>query len=295
MALLWVMPLCFSSNIIFGRAAVSEVEPFTLALLRWSLASLLILPFVWRDLAQLRNQLRSLALPLLVMGFFGMWVCGALVYLALKYTTATNGTLIYTSSPVMIIVLDWLLKGRPIRLAEAMGTLIALSGVVLIVVQASWTVLTSLQFNAGDLLFVAAALSWALYSVGIKRDSFDAIPTFSLFFAIAAAGSLLLLPFALVEIWFVAPLPVTSTAWANIIGIVVFASLLAFSLNQIGIRTVGAATTGVFLYLLPIYGVGLAILFLGEELAAYHLAGMALVLGGVVLATYRFGKGEPAD
>ena len=47
-----------------------------------------------------------------LLGFLGMWICGALVYLALRYTTATNATLIYTTSSVMILLLDWALRDR---------------------------------------------------------------------------------------------------------------------------------------------------------------------------------------
>ena len=283
--MLIAMPLFFSSNIIFGRAAIAEVEPFTLAFLRWTSTCLILLPFVLPVLRSEWLNIKAMTGSILVMGFLGMWICGALVYLALKYTTATNGTLIYTSSPVMIILIEWLYRGRKVGAREAFGIGVAFVGVVVIVTKGTFSTLTNLQFNAGDLLFVAAALSWAVYSVGLKSERFNSLQTLPLFALIAGSGALLLAPFTLVEILWFQTFPSTTTAWANIGGIVAIASLLAFSTFQYGVKIVGASLTGVYMYLLPVYGVGLAVLFLGETLAAYHGWGILLVLSGVVMAT----------
>jgi len=295
--ILLVMPLFFSSNIIFGRAAVTAVEPFTLAFLRWGLAALILVPFVLPDLRRQWASVRTLAKPLLLMGFLGMWVCGAIVYLALKYTSATNGTLIYTSSPVLIILFEWMFRGHRGGMRESAGVVLAFAGVVVIVAKGSWSTLLALQFNLGDLLFVATAISWAVYSFLLKSSRFDALQTLPLFMLIAACGAFLLAPFALFEVIWWQTFPASFSAWGHVAGIVIFASLLAFSLYQYGIKTVGAPATGVYLYLLPVYGVGLAVTFLGEQLELFHLWGIVLVLGGVVLATFparllkRFGVG----
>ena len=103
---------------------------------------------------------------------------------------------------------------------------------------------------------------------------------------IAASGAILLAPFAAVEIVWQQDFPTTGEAWLNIAGIVVMASLLAFSMFQYGVKVLGPSLTGIFMYLLPVYGVGLAVLFLGEELALHHLWGILLVLSGVILATW---------
>ena len=222
---------------------------------------------------------------LMIMGFLGMWVCGALVYLALKYTSATNGTLIYTSSPVMIIVIEWLFRGRKISWRDVVGIVLATIGVLFIVTKGEVNNLIALQFNAGDLIFVFTAISWAVYSVLLKSEKFQALPTLSLFMLIAASGALLLAPFAIAEIVIFKQFPITFTAWRSIAGIVVLASVLAFGMYQYGVKVLGASLTGISLYLLPVYGVTLAILFLGESFRSFHFWGILLVLSGVVLAT----------
>ena len=286
MTVLVVMPLFFCSNIIFGRAVAGLVEPFTLAFIRWLLTALILLPIVWPQLRRQRTFVRQNFKHLALLGFLGMWVCGALVYLALNYTTATNGTLIYTSSPVLIILIEWLFRGRKAGLREALGVSLALVGVIIIIVKGSLDVLLSLTFNVGDLIFVGAAVCWAIYSVMLKAENIAPLQTLPLFMLIAAMGALLLFPFALVETIWLQTFPVSVDVWINIAGIVILASLLAFSSFQYGIKVIGPSLTGIFMYLMPVYGVSLAVIFLGEELAQFHLWGVMLVLPGVILATW---------
>ena len=146
--------------------------------------------------------------------------------------------------------------------------------------------LLSLSFNIGDLIFVACAISWAVYSVLLRTPKLRPLQTMPLFMLIAASGAVLLAPFAIVEIVWLQAFPTSANAWMNIAGIVLLASLLAFSMFQFGIKVLGPSLTGIFMYLLPVYGVGLAVIFLGEDLALYHLWGIGLVLSGVILATW---------
>ena len=65
MAVLLVMPLFFCSNIIFGRAIAGQVEPFTLAFIRWSLTAVILMPFVWPQINETRHMIASFSRGLL--------------------------------------------------------------------------------------------------------------------------------------------------------------------------------------------------------------------------------------
>lgn len=279
------MPLFFSTNIIFGRVAMASVEPWTLAFIRWFSCALILTPFVAPSIIQHMDVFKRQWKRLLLLGFLGMWICGALVYLALKYTSATNGTLIYTSSPVLIIFLEWLFRGRKVGTREFTGIAIAMLGVLIIIFRGSVEVLMSLNFNSGDLIFLLCAISWSIYSVLLKTPEFDTVPTISLFAVIAFMGALTLAPFTIVEIVFHDTFPTSTPSWINIAGIVMFASLIAFTAFQYGVKVAGAPVTGIFMYLLPAYGVGMAVMFLGEQFELYHFAGILTVSGGVIIAT----------
>lgn len=278
-------PLFFSSNLIFGRSTIPEVAPFTLAFLRWTASALILTPFLWMARDRVRAYVTGHPVHWLLLGFLGMWICGAGVYYALQFTTATNGTLIYTTSPLMIIILERLFFGRPTSWREIAGILIGFLGVAIIVLKGNLTGLAASSFNAGDLMFIFAALSWAAYSVLLKGRRTAGMPVSALFAVVTLSGSLLLAPFALWEFLAGAMMPQSVTAWGGIAGIVVFSSLLAFSGYQYGVARLGASTASVFMYLLPPYGVGLAVLVLGEPFETHHAIGIITVLAGLVLAT----------
>ncbi len=283
--ILTVMPLFFVSNLIIGRPAVETVPPWTLATLRWVLTCAILSPFVWPLLREHKTAIRTQWRIIALLGFLGMWICGGLVYVALQHTTAINATLIYTASPVLVVLLAALLARRALPVTQALGVALGVAGVFTVVLKGDPSALLRLRFNAGDLGIVVAAISWAIYSLLLKRPAFERIPTTAAFFVIALAGGILLLPAAAFELALGAPFPTTARAWASIGGIVLFSSILSFGTYQYGVKTVGPSVTSVFMYLLPCYGVALAAIFLGEELHAYHAAGLALVMLGIVLAT----------
>jgi len=282
-------PLFFSTNLLFGRAVIGDIAPFTLAAIRWGLVAVLLSPFMFRDRAAIGAILRGNARLVCILAFLGMVVCGGGVYVALTYTSATNGTLIYTSSSVFIILLEAAFFGRRIGWREALGSAIAFLGVAAIVLRGDISALIRLDFNWGDLFFVAAAIAWAVYSILYRRPALSQASNLALFALVALVATLMLLPVAALEFAYGATLPITAGAWGAIAGIVVFASLLAFSGFQYGIRVLGASLAGIFMYLMPPFAVTMAVIFLGETFHAFHAVGIALVMGGVILATF------PAD
>jgi len=279
-------PLFFSTNLVFGRYVTGEVTPFLLASMRWGAVALLLSPllFIHRETIGplVRNEWKRLAL----LGILGMGICGGGIYLALKYTTATNGTLIYTTSPVLIILLERIFTGRNSHFREIIGTAIAFAGVAIIVLRGSLETALTLSLNIGDLLVFAGAVSWAGYSILYRSEPVRQVGNLPLFGLVAIFGALSNLPVAAWELAQGDAMPTEAHSWAAIIGIVFISSLLAFSTYQFGVRTLGASIAGVFMYLLPPYGVGLAIVFLGEEFHTYHAAGIALVMAGVITATF---------
>lgn len=279
-------PLFFSTNLVFGRYVTGEIAPFTLATLRWAAVALLLAPMLLTHRAVVGPLARAQWKRLAVLGMLGMGICGGGIYLALSYTTATNGTLIYTTSPVLILLLERLFSGRRSNAREVAGTVVAFLGVAIIVLRGSLQTAMSLSFNIGDLLVFAGAISWAGYSILYRAEPLRQIGNLPLFGLVAIFGALSNLPVAIWEMARGDALPAEASAWAAIGGIVFVSSLLAFSTFQYGVRALGASIAGVFMYLLPPYGVGLAILLLGEEFHPFHAAGIALVMAGVIIATF---------
>ncbi len=282
--LLLVAPLMMSSNVVIGRAAAEVMPPVGLAFWRWSLALVLMLPLAGAGLWRYRHVLRRQWAVLLLLGALGMGVCGAFVYVGLKTTTATNAGLIYAASPALILAIGALFRGEPVRPRQIAGIVLAIAGVAAILARGDIAALLALRFTIGDLWVLGATIAWAVYSVLLKRQSL-AMPTFVLFAAIAAAGVLCLAPFYVAETLAGQPVVWSPEALLSVAGVAVFASVLAYSSYQKGVTVIGPARAGPFMYLMPAYAAVLAMLFLGERLALFHLLGFALILGGVALAS----------
>lgn len=282
---LLISPAFFSSNVVFGKLA-ADIAPFTLAFLRWSIAAIILILLSKRHWPQMIEVAKTKTKLLLLLGFLGMFICGGVVYLALHTTSATNGILIYTSPPVFILIIERIFRGRPIAIREIFGVCLAFVGVVIIVSKGLWQNLIGLSFTPGDLFFLLASISWAIYLYFLKDKELSKLDTMPLFGLIAAFGALTLLPMSLYEISSGQTFPNTLEHWYILAGIVSCASLVAFSTFQYGVAQIGASLASIFMYLLPPFGVGFAWFFLDEKFHLFHAMGIATILGGVILATF---------
>lgn len=283
LALLFITPALWSVNALIARKAVG-VEPHLLAMTRWLLASGLFALGNGHALWSHRRQVLADWKHYLVLGALGMWICGAWVYIGGRSTSAANIGLIYSISPVLIVLASALWLGERFRPPQALGVALALAGVLHVVLKGRWDALAAVQFVPGDGWILAATLSWTLYSLLLKRWP-SPLGVGARLAVISLAGALVNLPFALWEIAR-SPVPVFTHEWglyAAIAAVVPgFGAYLAHSVMQ---RELGAARVSVVLYLAPIYTAAMAWLVLGEGLRSYHFWGLALVLPGIFLVT----------
>ncbi|QQS13689.1 MAG: DMT family transporter [Rhodospirillales bacterium] len=282
-AMLLAMPAFFAVNQLAARW-VDFVPPHALALGRWALASLFLLPFVGATLWRQRAAAWREAPYLLVLGALGMWVCGAFVYIGGRETTATNIALIYAASPVGIVVIARLFLGERLSWVRAAGVALCLAGLLLIIVKGEPWRLGAVRFSTGDLWVAVAASCWAAYSVLLKRwpTAFDPTARLAL---ISAAGCVVLLPFTVAEAALVGPPRIDGATLLTWVTLAIVPGIGAYACFAFCLRELGAGRAAVGMYLGPLYTVAMAWALLDEAPRWYHIAGAGLVLPGVFLAT----------
>lgn len=284
--MLFITPAMFTTNMVMARATAEFIPPVALAFWRWSGVCLLLGLFCGRELWRQRKAIRQEAGQFLVLGFLGMVVCGAGVYWGAASTTATNIGLIYATSPVIIILLSRLWFGEAMSLRQGIGTALALSGVLVIVLKGDIDVLHSLSFSLGDLLMLAAAIAWAIYAVLLKRWP-SRLSVNGRLAGITGAGALLLLPALLLEGALAGP-PVWDNRTLLVIAtLIIVPGIGAYGSYSYMTKHLGPSRTGLILYLSPIYTALMAWALLGEHFAFYHWIGSALVLPGLYIATHK--------
>ena len=283
-ALLFVTPALWGVNYLVARMAAPTVAPHALALGRWFMAGILLTAFAWPELRGQGAAIRREWKQLFVFGLLGMWICGAFVYVGGQTTSATNIGLLYAISPVLIALFSAFALKERLGPMQAAGIAMALAGVLHVVLKGRWTALSEVQFTVGDLWILTAALSWTTYALLLKAwpSAFGPLPRLAL---TCWAGVAILIPFSIVEaLWFM-PTARTWSTFGYMLATAVFPGVgayLAYSFMQ---RELGAARVGVVLYLSPLYSAALGWLVLGESVRGFHLAGAALILPGIWLAT----------
>lgn len=276
----------WSGNWIVARAVREDVAPGTATLGRLLVVLAILLPFT---LASLKRKLPSLQRRdwriLAALGFTGGGLHLALQWLGLHYTTATSGILYLSTTPIFILLMAPVF-GERIRLAQWAGVLISFSGVATIAAQGELERLASLSFNRGDLLALASMVMWAGYTV-LLRPRRDGLSTVELIVMVCAFGVAFMAPWVAVELALGKSLQLTPTGAAAVLYSSIGSLLLAYAGWSYVVTRLGAARAGVTLHLMPALGIVLSAIFLGEYPRWYHFAGIALILTGVALSSFR--------
>ncbi len=283
--LLLLPPLFWAGNSIAGRLAVGVVPPLTLNAVRWFLALLLVLPFAWRGLVAHRAILAREWKTIAWLGLFGVGSYNALQYLALKTSTPVNVTLIAASAPVFTLLIGAWRFGEKLTTRRVTGALVSLAGVGLVLVQGDVGRLASLHFVPGDLLMLAAAFVWSVYTWMLKRAR-PALPMAALLAAQMVAGLCFAVPFAVVELAWLAP-PVrfdAPLAWALLAYVAIFPSVVGYVCWDRGVARAGATLPVFFTNLTPLFAAALSGALLGDWPRWYHGVALVAIVAGIAMA-----------
>lgn len=279
--LLALTMLCYAGNHVVGRAVHGELPPLGLSFWRWFFGAIVLLPFV---ASELRQVLPEYLAHWRLFAFLGLLMIGStsLVLVGLNFTTAANTSLINATQPTITALLCWIFLNDRLSVWQWLGVVLAFCGVSQIILQADWHTLWELSFNRGDLLVFLAMFGFSAYAINIRKIPKEFNSAQSLF-AIIVFGTAALLPFYLAETVMYKAMPVS---WHTVL-VVATLSLLVSVMGMLmwtrGNQLVGPNRAAVYMNLLPLFGVGLAILFLQESIESYHLAGGALIGSGMWL------------
>ena len=282
--LLAFSPLCWAGNQVVGRAVQGAIAPLSLNWSRWAVALFVLLAISGPVMLRQRHLLLAHWRLILVLAVTGILGFHSAVYVGLTETTAINASLIIALGPALILPLSFLLLGDRFVWIQGLGVAVSSLGVLMVITEGHPETLMSLAFNRGDLWLLLASLLWGLYSVLLKRKPAE-MNVMALTTAVVLVGLALTTPFFLWDIAQGRRIAPTPFNLASIAFVGVFAGALAYVAWNRGINALGPNKAGLFLHLMPLYGAALATLFLGETLHLHHLAGMTLIMLGLLLTT----------
>lgn len=290
--LLTLTALFWAGNFVLARGVHGHVPPIALAWFRWALAFLIVLPFAIPHLRRDWQAICEKPLLIIMLGITGVGSFNTLAYIALNYATAISGAVIHSVGPALIAITSFIVFAERLSWRQILEIAISLLGVLIVVVRGDMAALFALKFNSGDLLFMAATVIWAIYTVYLRNVpqmhwlSFIAVTFF--------VGALVITPFFVAEHYSGWQLQFDRTTLLTFSYVAIFPSVIAYSFYNRGVALIGANRAGVFLYVVPVFSTLLAIALLGEKLELRHVVGFAMIFAGVML-TARKPKGLQAD
>ena len=249
--LLFIQPIFMATNIIVARGGVEYVPPVSLAFWRWLTVFLILLPFFYSEILSNKKFINKEFWKLFFLGSMGCGVCGAFPFIAGMSTTMANMGIIYTSSPVFIIILSVMFFKDKINSSRILGLVLCLIGVLAIISKGNLDLLINFKFTSGDLWMIGAAMGWAIYSIYLLnwKSKFSLMARFTL---IAMFGAISLFPFYILEEIFY----FNTSFNNNFIFWVLFAAIspgiIAFTLYTKVQKYLGASLTGFTLYIFSI-------------------------------------------
>jgi len=283
--LLSLTSLFWSGNVVIGRYIAGYVPPITVSVIRWGGAFLILLPFATPHLVRDWPLIRKRAGLLALLALTGFSAYNTIAYYGLHFTTAINGLLLQSVTPLFVALWSFILFRDRLSLRQAAGIFLSLAGVIVIICQGSVAILFAIAFNRGDLLFVIALLIYASYVATLRLR--PAIHPLSFLAVGMGAGVVLLLPGMALEIAYGQAIVFDYLSAFSLLYLCIFPSILGYLFLNRGIELIGANRAAPFIHLVPVFGSVLAIALLGEQLHLFHAIGYVLVLAGITLATRR--------
>ena len=280
--LLTLTALFWSGNMVLGRGIRADIPPMALALWRWLIAFLLVLPLALPHLKSQWPQLKQGWKPVFILGLLGVGGYNTFAYVALQYTVATNAVLLNSFIPVATIAISWAFLGKHLRGQEGLGVLLSLIGALTIVARGDLQVLTHLNLNIGDVWMLGAVLIWAIYTVGLAWRPAGVHPMLMLA-AFTAVGLAALFPAYLWEMASGRHINLYPGSLAALAYVGIFPSFVGYIFYNRGVAEVGANKASLFIHLMPVFGTLLSAVFLGEVPFWYHYLGIGLIFAGIWL------------
>jgi drug/metabolite transporter (DMT)-like permease len=287
--LLVLCTLFWGGNVVAGKAAVGNIDPYALMVLRWAGAALLVLPFATGPIRRDWPTIRAKWWLYLVYGAVGYATFNALCYVAAHYTSGFNIGLDQVTINIFVMLLSFVFFRTRVRPLQLIGVAITIVGVALTASHGDLRRVLALDINFGDLLVIAASLAYAVYSIALRwRPQTDwrsfLLATFigatlaSLVFAATTGGGLAHVA---------ATIPaITPLGWVIAAYTMVLPSIISQMFYVRGVELIGPNRASLFINLIPLFGALGAVLILGEKLETFHLIAGGLVIAGIVLAEW---------
>lgn len=287
----WAHLSLLSANIIYGlnysiaKAVMPDyIKPFALVSLRSISAAALF--WITSLFIPKEPVKRKDLLYLFGCSFFGVVINQTLFLVGLDMTTPINSSIILSTNPIFAFVFAAIILREKITFLKGTGLAIGFSGVLLLILQNGTPDLASTTF-LGDIYTLVNTISWALYTVIIKRmlEKYHPITVMKWTFTF---GMLTNIPAGYHQWSTMDWMSVSSTAWLEIGFVIVFATYLGYLLITFGLRRLSPTIVSTYTYMQPIIAAYLATLMGQDHIDIVMVLSTILIFSGVFVVSLQW-------
>jgi drug/metabolite transporter (DMT)-like permease len=276
--------IIWSGNFIVSRYAINLAGPMSIALFRWTIATITMFPFAFSNLKTEWPIFKENKLYFFLMGLIGFAVYNTLIYSAGHYATAINMALFgSTVNPIVAALLGAWLVNEKLHWKNISGILLCIIGTLYLLTKGDINYILSFQFGTGDLWMIAAGVCFGSYNVFVKKKP-KGISNNSFLLCLFMIGATLLLPGALYEMKYVQPVVYNTHLLWVVLYIGIGNSTISYLIWSNAIQKIGAGKASLFLTLGPILSSFEAVLFLKEPFQKIQMISASIVIFGLIVA-----------
>jgi drug/metabolite transporter (DMT)-like permease len=278
------VPAIWGGTFVGGKIVVAVMTPLMGSFLRYVIACVALLVAAFALEGGLPKLTRKQWFGTFVLGLLGVFSYNLFFMGALDRLPASRAALIIAMNPVITISISSIVLGERLSAMRWLGVAIALSGVWIVVSHGDVVSIASAGVGMGELFMLCAVTSWALYTI-IGRVVLQGLSPLAATNYAALWGTLMLAAAAAPHLGELTP---SQFDWKTVVSLLylgILGTAVAFVWYYMSIKRLGASVASIFNNLVPVFGVTIGVLLLGEPLLASMLIGGAVAIGGVMMVS----------
>ena len=282
---LLLMAIFWGGTFVAGRSLAQTVGPFAAAFFRFAVASAFLVILLKKAEGRLSWPAKNQIVPVILLGLTGALLYNYFFLKGLKLIEAGRASVIIANNPIFIALFSAYFFKERLNPVKIIGIIISVMGAVIVISRGRILEVFQGGIGLGEIYIFGCVASWVSFSLIGKAVMGDLSPLRSVTYS-SVAGTLLLAVPALMESGF-SFLSFSLMNWILIFYLGFFGTVLGFLWYYEGIQKIGPTRAGLFINFVPISGILLAYVFLGEQITPSLLIGTVMVSLGIYL-TNRF-------
>lgn len=281
----------WSGNFVISRGLGGMYSPASTAFFRWSLACIFMFPLAYKHVKAEWKYIMEQKKIFLFCGLTGTGLYNLLVYTAGQTTSATNMSLLATTSPIFVILIMRVVFKEKITSKKVLGILLAIVGAAILITKGDIQSLLNMDFTTGDIVIIIATFLWSVYTI-LNKYKDSKISTISFTFCGFVVGMTVVAPFFIADVIMNGFPQIEKVGAMCFLYLAIGPSIISFMLWNKAVLMLGATNASVVYNTIPIFSCILAFLILGEPIHAVQVISMIVIFLGVGIAqdSLKFGR-----